>query len=196
MSWMICTWHKWLKNRPVGKISSIFSSSPDLIQNVEVGPGISDQCSVSADVLLKAKVTKKPVQKIFMYSKASVTELQREIASFRDTFIKTAPSRDTNENWNFFTNGLMKIIHKRVPQKVIRQRHDLPWLNRHLRTKINRKNRYHRRANKAKPAFEKQQWKAYKHQQSIVQKEIKTAYNNYINSLFEDHESHKPSKRF
>ena len=114
-----------------------------------------------------------------MYSKASVTELQMEIASFRDTFITTAPSRDTNENWNFFTNGLMKIIHKLVPQKVTRQRHDLPWLDRQLRTKINRKNRYHRRAKKAKPAFKKQRWEAYKHQQSInIQKEIKTAYNN------------------
>ena len=131
-----------------------------------------------------------------MYSKASVTELQREIASFRDTFITTAPSRDTNENWNFFTHGLMKIIHKLVPQKVTRQRHDLPWLDRQLRTKINRKNRYHNTAKKAKPAFKKQRREAYKHQQSIVQKEIKTAYNNYINSLFEDQESHKPSKRF
>ena len=58
-----------------------YSSSPDLTQNVEVSPGISDHCSVSADVLLKARVTEKHVRKIFMYSEASVTELQREIAS-------------------------------------------------------------------------------------------------------------------
>ena len=90
----------------------------------------------------------------------------------------------------------MKIIHKLVPQEVTRQRHDLPWLDRQPRTKINHKNRYHHRAKKAKPAFKKQRWEAYKHQQSIVRKEIQPAYNNYTDSHFEDQESHKPSKRF
>ena len=141
-------------------------------------------------------MTKKTVHKIFttMYSKANATDLQREITSFQDTFITTAPSRDTNENWNFFTNELKKIIHKLVPQKAIRQWHDLPWLDWQLR-KINHKNRYHRRAKEAKPTFKKQQWEAYKHQQSTVHKEINIAYNNYIYCPFEDQESQKPSKR-
>ena len=195
---MICTWHKWQMNRPVGKniLDLLFSSSPDLIQNVEVSPSISDHCSVLADVLLKARMTKKPVCKIFMFTKDNATKLQGEISSFWDTSITTAPSRDTNENWNFLTNGLMEIIHKLVPQKGTRQRHDLPWLDHQLRTKINRKNKYHHRAKKAKPAFKKQWWKVYKHQQSTIQKEIKTAYNNYINSPFEDQVGQKQSKRF
>ena len=94
----------------------LISASLDHIQNVEVSPGISDHCCVSADVLLKTKMTKKPARKIFMYNKANnATELQSEIAS----------SRETNENLNFFTKGLMKIIHKLVLQKVTRQWYNL-----------------------------------------------------------------------
>ena len=103
---------------------------------------------------------------------------------------------NANENWTYFTDGLMKIVRKLVPQKTIRERHDLPWLDRQLRKKISKKNRYHRRAKKAKPSNKTKRWEAYRQQQLNVQNEIKNAYNKYINSLFEDEDTNKPSKRF
>ena len=174
----------------------IFSSAPDLMDNVTVGPGISDHCAVFAEAVLKVKRTKNPTRKVFLYNKADPAVLKSEIASFKDSFLEDASNRSADENWNRFRDGLMNIVRKVVPQKKVTSRQDLPWLDHHLRKKIKKKNRSHRRAKKAKPHNKSQRWKAYRNQQEHVQKSIKLAYDQYINSIFEDQETHRPSKRF
>ena len=122
--------------------------------------------------------------------------MSSEIATFKDSFLKEAPRRNADDNWNRFRDGLMDVVRRVVPQKKVRSRQDLPWLDHHLRKRIKKKNRSHRRAKKAKPHNKSQRWKAYREQQEDVQKSIKVAYDRYINSLFEDQETRKPSKRF
>ena len=48
----------------------IFATCSDLIRHVYVRSGISDHESVFAEVLLKAKTTKKNTRTVFMYDKA------------------------------------------------------------------------------------------------------------------------------
>ena len=48
----------------------IFTSSPDLIKNIRIKLGIGDHDSVTAEVRLKVKVSKKTTHTIFMYDKA------------------------------------------------------------------------------------------------------------------------------
>ena len=173
----------------------LFSSCPDLVQNIQVRPGISDHSCVTAEVLLKAKVTKKKPRKIFMYGKADPSELKHHIADLRDNFKATAKNRNASDNWKYFTEELAKIVQKLVPQKIIRERHDLPWLSKQLCKKIKRKNRLHRKAKKAKPSNKQQRWDAYRNKQRTVQQEIKKAYEEYMNSLFEEDTGH-PAKSF
>ena len=173
----------------------LFSSCPDQVQNIQVRPGISDHSCVTTEVLLKAKVTKKKPRKIFMYGKADPGELKRHIADLRDNFKATAKNRNASDNWKYFTDELAKIVQKLVPQKIIRERHDLPWLRKQLCKKIKTKNRLHRKAKKAKPSNKQQRWDAYHNQQRTVQQEIKKAYEEYMNSLFEEDTGH-PAKLF
>ena len=75
-------------------------------------------------------------------------------------------------------------------------RHDLPWLDHPLRKKINKKNRLHRRAKRAKPQTRQQRWEACHNLQGKIKEEIKISYYQYMNSLFEDENLGKPSKKF
>ena len=134
-----------------------------------------------------------------MYDKADETELKCEIAAMRQGFLTTCSLRTANENWQYFTTRLQQIVNTLVPKKIVRGRHlrhDLPWLDPLLRRKIGKKNRFNRRAKKAKPHNRHQRWEAYRNLQHSVKEEIKVAYNHYINSLFEDEETGKPSKNF
>ena len=174
----------------------IFVSQPDLVQNVEIRPGISDHDSVTAEIQLKAKVSKKPRRKVFVFDKADPGKLQEEIAKLRTEFAVAERDMDADECWEFFKKGLMKTINEVVPTRILKGRHDLPWLNNPLKKKIARKNRYHRRAKKASPRHKQRRWEAYHNIQASVKADIAEAYDSYMNSLFEDDETMKPSKKF
>ena len=97
-----------------------FFSCSDLVQNINVCPGISDHFAIMAEVLLKATTTKQPARKVFMYARADPSELKKELSSLRDNSLSTSSKRDVNSNWDYFTDGLSKIIKKLVPVKVVR----------------------------------------------------------------------------
>ena len=173
----------------------LFSSCPDLVQNVTVSPGISDHSSVTAEVALKAKISKKKPQKVYMYGKADPEDLKRNLTTLRDSFLAASSGRSASDNWARFTKSLMDIIDKLVPQKIVRERHDLPWLNKSICMKIKQKNRLHWKAKKAKPGNGQNRWDTYRKAQQAVQNDIKGAYDKYTNSLFEDETGH-PGKSF
>ena len=118
----------------------LFSSCPDLVQNVTVSPGISDHSSVMAEVALKAKISKKKPRKVYMYGKADPEDLKRNSTRLRDSFLAASSGRSASDNWAHFTKSLMDIIDKLVPQKIVREHHDLPWLNKSICKKIKQKN--------------------------------------------------------
>ena len=165
----------------------IFVSSPDLVSSVETK-------AVIAEIALKAKVSKKKPRTIFMYDKADQDKVASEITSLKHEFLSKCADRDANSNWLAFTQGLRSVMIKCIPQRVIRARYDLPWLDHSLRKKIRKKNKYHRLAKKAKPHKRDQRWRSYRKIQSDVKTEIHQAHDRYINSLFED-DSGKPSKK-
>ena len=158
-------------------------------------PGISDHDSVAADIQLKAKVSKKPRRIVFVYDKANPEILQQEISELQNTFKATYSGRDANENWQFFKTGVIGIIKKVVQTKVIQGRHYLPWLDRALKRKIGKRNRLHRRAKRASPRHRQKRWDAYHKLLGSVKADIQQAYKQYMNSLFEDENTGRPSKK-
>ena len=129
-----------------------------------------------------------------MYARADPSELKKELSSLRDNFLSTSTSRDVNSNWDYFTDGLFKIIKKLIPVKVVRTRQDLPWLSRELRKKIKHKNRLHWKAKKSKPR-KSHRWRRYTRYQNALKQDIKASYNRYMDSLFED-DCGNPTKKF
>ena len=173
----------------------LFTTCPDLVENIEVGPGISDHDSVSADVLLRAHVSRQKPRKVYMYAKADQGKMRQEIQDLGKSFKATCHKRDANENWNYFTNGLKSIVDNLVPTKFVKTRNDLPWLTPRIRKNIKKKNRSHQRAKRAPPKHRPRLMDAYRQRQKAVQKQINEAHENYMESLFQD-ESGNPAKSF
>ena len=96
----------------------LFSSRPALVQNINVCPGINDHSDIMAEILLKATTTKQPARKVFMCAQADPSELKKELSSLRDNFLSTSTSRDVNSNWDYFADGLFKIIKKLVQSRL------------------------------------------------------------------------------
>ena len=82
-----------------------------------------------------------------------------------------------------------------MPKKIIRERQDLPWITPQLRKNIKKKNRSFRKAKRAPWKRRARLWDRYVQQQKAVQKQIKEAHDQYMESLFEDEEGN-PVKKF
>ena len=172
-----------------------FSSSPSSVETVEVIPGISDHNAVMADVLVRAKTSKKKARKVFQYGRADQTKIKEELLILHHDFTKASPGLNADSCWSFFTERIQKIVSTHVPQKIIRERDSLPWLNRKLCKQVKRKNRTFSRYKKAKKKDKPRLWDRYTKEQKACQKEIKIAHEEYMESLFED-ESGNPAKTF
>ena len=100
-------------------LALLLASSPDLIRNICIKPDIGDHDSVTAEVQLKAKVSKKTTRTIFMYDKADTDMLKHEISSLSSEFISTSSGWTVSENWKYFTTEIFNIVNKCVPKKIV-----------------------------------------------------------------------------
>ena len=164
----------------------LFTTCPDLVENVSVQPGISDHDAVEADILLTARVTKKKPRLVHMYGKADPVKMRTRLEALGRDFRAGARTRDADGNWKFFTEGIHQIVQDLVPTKFVRERHSLPWIGPRLRKNIKKKNRTYWKARNApfRQRFKLQE--QYRNQQRSVQRQIKEAHDAYMDSLFED----------
>ena len=86
-----------------------------------------------------------------MYDRTDQGTLASKISTLKDEILTEGSERDANSYWQIFNLGLQKIVENCIPQKVIKGRYNLPWLDHTLWTKIRKKNKYHRLAKCAKP---------------------------------------------
>ena len=173
----------------------LFTSDPNIVDNVTVIPGISDHQAVTADIHIRAKRSKKKARKVYQYDKADKKKLRQDIVQLGKDFAKQSKNLNADESWNLFTSRLNSIVAERVPQKIIRERGDLPWLSPGLRKRIKRKNRSFSKYKKAPRKRKPRLWDKYSKEQRAVQQEIKLAHEEYLESLFEDEEGN-PVKSF
>ena len=159
----------------------IFTTNPDLVNNVQVKPGISDHDSVSVDVPLKADINRKKARTVHLYNKANKDEMEKEIKNFKDQFIATSSERSVQANWEYFKARIGDIVNKYVPTKVLKERVDLPWMNQKIRRLTRKKNKQHMKAKKTKKYKD---WKTYRDIQKSVKRKISEAYDKYIAGLF------------
>ena len=150
---MAFSWNKMWKSQPEAETFLTYFlclALTWLVNSVHVKPGISDHDSVVTEIALRARVSKNKPWTVFMYDKADQGILAAKIATLKDEILTEGSERDANSYWQIFTRGLQKIMENCIPQKVIKGRYNLPWLDHSLRKKIRKKNKYHRLAKRAK----------------------------------------------
>ena len=110
---------------------------------------MSDHDIVISNLDLKAKVLKNKARRVFIYSKADVVNIKRDIVNEWDNFTQSNPQNKTfEENWSSFKQMLHTTIEKWVPQRNIKKKWNLPWITPTTRRMIRRNQWYYHKARK------------------------------------------------
>ena len=106
----------------------LVTSSPNLIENIQAVPGISDHLAIIFDVNLKPHIPKKPSRKGFQINKADKISLKVKAKAVLDKFLKSDPTKnDINTNWCTTKSTLINILDDYVPYRTTKSRHNLRW---------------------------------------------------------------------
>ena len=93
-------------------------------------------------------------------------------------FLETSNTRDTQENWNKFTDHI-NTLQQKIPSKLSSTRYNLPWFDADLK-RLNRKKR--RVYNKAKAGSKKHQL-LFQQLRNESRDKLRKAHWNYVNTI-------------
>ena len=120
----------------------------------------------------------KPVRrKIYLWKKADVDGIKRDLADFGSLH---PTGRNVLELWDTFKKKIEEVIARRVPTKMSSNRHTNPWINTEIRRKIRRKQRAHK---KSKATKKKRNCDRYLRLQTAVNFLIQEAHTNYLQDI-------------
>ena len=159
------------------------TSSPSLVHNIIHMPGLGlcKHDAINIEIDIHPRRVKSLPRMVFLYGKMNHEGLIREVDRFCTDFLRSKPDqKSVEENWVVFRDNILRIAKKHIPMKKVRYNHDLPWMTRHLKHLIRRKNRWHKKFKKSKS---NRVWKKYISFQRSVKDEFKRCYNYYIENI-------------
>jgi hypothetical protein len=168
--------------RPVSNstLDLLVTTNPNLIENIEILPGMSDHCLVMFDICMKPKLRIKPKRKIYMYHKADIPTLKEHTQEFVQHFLNSNPGeRSVNENWEIIRDKLLYLADIHIPSKMSKSKHNLPWVSPKIKRKMRKRDKLF---SKARKSNSQQNWKAYKKCRNQVTNLVRKSHNEYVNS--------------
>ena len=92
------------------------TSSPNLIENIQAVPGISDYLAIIFDVNYKPHIPRKPSRKVYQFNKADKISLTMKAKAVLEKNIKSDPTKnDINTNWCTIKSILNNLLNDYVP---------------------------------------------------------------------------------
>ncbi|XP_072039179.1 uncharacterized protein [Amphiura filiformis] len=165
----------------------LLTTNPDLVEEIQVFPGMSDHSVVTGVVNVKAKVNKHPPRKVYLFRKMNVEEMKKESKAFQENVIqKNELGNNPNlasASWNDFKTKVNDMVQKHVPQKTIRQKWDVPWMTPEIKRLIRKKTRVYKVYKKYNS---ESKWEQFKQLRKSVQKSMQKAKNDYFMCLLDD----------
>ena len=158
-----------------------FTSHPSMVSQCYPIPGLSDHDAVMVK-FVTSLVVKQHSRKVFLYKLADWEEIRAKLLTISDKYMElnSKSPRSVDENWLFFRENFLKLIHDSVPVKVISKRTHLPWVNTSLKRLIRKKQRVY---NRAKLYSREPDWSDYKSLQKQVSKSLRQQYKDYLNGM-------------
>ena len=159
----------------------LITSSPNLIENMQTVPGISDHLAIIFDVNLKPHIPKKPSRKVYQFHKADKISLKMKAKAVLDKFIKSDPTKnDINTNWCTIKSILNNILNDYVPYRTTKSRHNLPWITNEIKHSMRKRDRLFHRARKSNSNID---WENFRKFRNSVAKSIISSHKNYVNNI-------------
>ena len=105
------------------------TSSPNLIENIQIVPSISDHVAIIFDVNLGPHIPKKPNIKVRQFHKADKISLKMKARAVWDKCKKSDPTKnDINTIWCTIKSILNNQINNYVHYITANSRHNKEWL--------------------------------------------------------------------
>ena len=128
----------------------LITSSPNLIENIQTVPGISDHLAIIFDVNLKPRISKMPSRKVYQFHKADKISLKMKAKAVLDKFIKSdATKNDINTNWWTIKSILNSLLNDYVPYRTTKSRHNISWITNEIKCSMRKRDRLFCRARKS-----------------------------------------------
>jgi len=185
--------HVTMPTRPASQkiLDLVLSSSPNLVTNVDIAPGISDHDIVTFVIDMKPRRTATPPHKVYLFKNMDIDGLRSDITEIQKKLIPAFDSLDVNDNWNFFKSHLIASIEKRIPSKMTKSKFHLPWISLNLKRQMRKRDKL---LSKAKKSKSPKAWCVYKQQRNKVTKALKDAHNDYLNNVIGENLENDPKK--
>ena len=178
--------------RPISNsvLDLLVTTNPNIIENMQVVPGISDHLVVLFDVCMKPKFQKKPQRKIYMFDKADKEALQADVADFVNNFLQSNPENQScDTNWQMMRDTLSELVEKHVPSKLSKGKRSLPWITADVKRKMRKRDKLFSKARKTSLSAD---WKAYKAYRNNVTKLVRNSHHSYINDVIGNNLTQNP----
>ena len=106
----------------------VLKTDPNIIDNVQVVPGISDHEAIICQLVLPMDTpTSNNLRKVYQYHRANINGIDEELSNFATFFLSSSPYDNTVENnWLQLKDTLLRIIEKYVPFKHVNNGNHLP----------------------------------------------------------------------
>ncbi len=157
------------------------TSSPGLVNQVLIGPGISDHDTVIINHTIKAAKTNSAPRTVYQYSKADWESANEELNDIIDGYMSTDPdSRSVTTNWTTIKCSLLSLMEKHIPHITVRGNKDLPYITKTIKREIRRRQRAY---NKARRYNKPKDWARFRRIRKEVKDMLNTAYWEYLNGV-------------
>ncbi len=158
----------------------VMTSNENLIENVNVCPGVSDHNIVLFDINMTPKLQPKQARKIFKYHKADEQEIRSFIKEQSDTFFQNSPETNSiDDNWTFFKSTISQAMDK-IPHKMSSGKPSHPYITKDIIRLMNKRDRLYKKARRTK---NQRTWCNYKATRNEVQRMIARSHNKYMNEI-------------
>ena len=171
----------------------IYTSNPNIVNNIRIQPGISDHDILLFDLNLKPKRQNKPVRKIYSFHKADSDKLKSMLREENDKFFQSDPDlRSVDENWIWFKECIDRGIEELVPHRMYNGKQSHPWIDRDLIRQMRKRDKLY--MEKQKNQKSQRLWDCYKKQRNFVTNQIRQAYHNYMEEVLGPSLDNNPKK--
>ena len=157
------------------------TSSPNLIENMQAVPGISDHLAIIFYVNLRPHIPMKSSRNVYQFHKANKISLKMKANAVLDTFIKSDPTKnDTNTIWSTVKSILSNLLNDYVPYWTTKSRHNQPWIKNEIKRSMIKRDRLFPWARKSNSITD---WSNIRKFRNAVAKSIISSHKNYINNI-------------
>ena len=162
----------------------ILTTHPSFKINCKPMPSIGNSVHdiVLYDCSIKPHRSKPTRRKIFLWKKANINGIKKDLSEFSSQIIHRNYS-NVMTLWDELKSKINEVINSHVPTKMSSNRHSHPWMNSQIKRSIRRKQRAHK---KAKRTRKKRDYDRYKKLQQEVKFHIREAHKKYLEDIVSD----------